>query len=287
LALDGFEHSERRFEADRQGADMAQMKGILASLVAFCGFSLLLTACGGSGVAPASAGQHPASGTTVATHLGTSSTGGDSTPSAVPTRAQGQAFARGVNLSTSDIPEAVLAPKRSRGSDAQEKREFHACEDHGLHVKSILEATSPRLKRGRELETEQFSSTVSVVASAGAIAHEFAVLQGASVRECLARALTRNFSAKAVRDAHWGHFTLSRLPISVPGASATLGIRATVALNLSYSEVSVPIYVDMLAFAVGHGAVELTAVSVTQPVPAATEQELLALLLARAKAHSI
>ena len=58
-------------------------------------------------------------------------------------------------------------------------------------------------------------------------------------------------------------------------------------LNLSYSEVSVPIYVDMLAFAVGHGAVELTAASVTQAVPAATEEELLALLLARAKAHSI
>lgn len=270
---------------------MARMKRILASLVAFCGFSLLLllllTACGASGPAPASAGQHPASGTTLATQARTTSTGGESASRAVPTRAQAQAFARAVNLSPSDIPEAVLAPKRSRGSDAQEKREFHACEDHGLHVKPILEAPSPRLKRGKELELEQFSSMVSVVGSAGAIAHEFAVLQGASVRECLARALTRNFTAKAVMEAHWGNFTLSKLPLTVPGASTTLGVRATVALNIPYNEISVPIYVDMLAFAVGHGAVELTAISVTQPVPATTEQELLALLLARAKAHSI
>ncbi len=136
-----------------------------------------------------------------------------------PHAGQAQGFARAVNLSTSDIPEATLAARRSSTSDAQEKREFHACEDHGLHVEPILEASSPRLKRGRELETEQFSSAVSVIASTGAIAHEF---------------------------------------------------------------------VDMLAYAVGHGAVEVTAISVTQPVPATTEQELLlALLLARAKAHSI
>jgi hypothetical protein len=280
LALDGFEHSERRFEADRQCADMAQMKGILASLVAFCGFSLLLTACGGSGVAPASAGQHPALDSTTAAHART-------TPSTAPTRAQAQAFARAVNLSVSDIPEVTLAPKRSKRSDAQEKREFRACEERGFHARPILETSSPRLKRGRELEAEQFSSTVSVVPDAGAVAREFASMQSATVRECLAQALTRNFSTKAVQEAHWGHFTLSPLPISLPGVSATLGIRATVALNIPYNEVSVPIYVDLLAFAVGHGEVELTAISLTQPVPAATESEILALLLARAKAHAI
>jgi hypothetical protein len=69
--------------------------------------------------------------------------------------------------------------------------------------------------------------------------------------------------------------------------SAALGIRATVALNIPYNEVSVPIYLDMFAFAVGHGEVSLTAVSITQPVPRVTEQELLALLLARARAHVI
>lgn len=126
-----------------------------------------------------------------------------------------------------------------------------------------------------------------MVASSGAIAHEFAVLQSGPVRECLARALTRNFSTKGVRDAHYGRFTLSRLPVSLPGVSAALGIRATVALNIPYNEVSVPIYLDMFAFAVGHGEVSLTAVSITQPVPRVTEQELLALLLARARAHVI
>jgi hypothetical protein len=267
---------------------MAQMKGIRANVTAIVAIAVLLGGCGGSGAVPASGGLHQGSGSTVGTQAGSAPGGeGASASRAAPTGAQARAFAGAVNLSAAEIPEAVLAPRRSRASDAQEEREFHTCEDRGIHLKPIFESSSPRLTRGRELEVEQFSSTVSVVASAGAIAHAFGVLGSASVRECLGRALTRNFSTKAVREARWGQFTLSRLPVKVPGASATLGIRATVALNIPENEVSVPIYVDMLAFAVGDGAVELTAISVTQPVPAATEQELLALLLARARAHSI
>jgi hypothetical protein len=58
-------------------------------------------------------------------------------------------------------------------------------------------------------------------------------------------------------------------------------------LNIPFNEVSVPIYVDVLGFAIGRAEVALTAMSVTQPVPASTEQELLTLLLARARAHPL
>jgi hypothetical protein len=54
-----------------------------------------------------------------------------------------------------------------------------------------------------------------------------------------------------------------------------------------YNEVSVPLYVDVVAFALGPAQVAMSAASITQPVPAATERQLLALLLARAKAHPL
>ena len=105
--------------------------------------------------------------------------------------------------------------------------------------------------------------------------------------ECVAHVLTRNYADKAIRDARWGRFTISKLTLALPGVKVTIGIRVVATLNLAYSEVSVPIYVDLLGFADGPAEVLLSTASVTQPMPAATEQEMLELLLTRARAHSL
>ena len=52
------------------------------------------------------------------------------------------------------------------------------------------------------------------------------------------------------------------------------------------SEVSLPFYFDVLAFARGPATVGVFATSITQPVPSATEHQLLSLLLSRAEAHA-
>ena len=102
---------------------------------------------------------------------------------------------------------------------------------------------------------------------------------------CVAHVLTRNFATKKVREAHWSRFTVSRIPVHLPGATRTIGVRLATALDFPFSEVSVPIYVDLVGFAEGPAEVVVLAGSATQPVPAATEGELLALLLARAKSE--
>jgi hypothetical protein len=202
-----------------------------------------------------------------------------------PSRSQALSFARAVNLSVGDIPEASIEAKPFRNSDAKERREYQACER--FVGWPIAEASSPKLKRGQELEIELIRSSVAVVSNEQAVDRQFAVLSSPAVRTCGARALTRNLDDKPLRNAHWGRVTVLKLPVKAPGATATFGIRVVATLDLAFSEVTVPIYVDELGFAIGRAEIVLLAASATQPVPASTEQELVALLLARAKAHPL
>ncbi len=261
----------------------------LAGLLLLCGPGLLVSACGGANGAAAS-GAAPTRESPVTSRSAFAAATHPARPPS--THAQALAFARAVNLSVSDIPEASLVKRRHEPSSTREKREYAACErlaphGHIFFAAHLAEVSSPSLKRGQELEIEQIASSVRVLKQERTIASEFAAMQGPAVRACLARALTRNFSEKSVREARWGHFTISKLPIDAPGASATFGIRVTVALTFPFVEVAVPIYVDVLGFSVGPAEVALSATSITQPIPAATEQELVTLLLARAKAHPL
>jgi hypothetical protein len=254
-------------------------------VAAACG---LLGACGAGQANTASDPAHAASGVSrdVASAAVAS---GDSAATAAPSHAQALAFAHAVNLSAGDIPEASVESKRAATADASERREGRACEKlvGWGHPHTIAEASSPKLKRGQELEIERITSSVAVLSDEQAVARQFALLASPALRKCAARVLTRNLDDKPISNARWGRVTVSKLPVHAQGTSATVGIRIVANLELSFSEVSVPIYVDVLGFAIGRAEVALTAMSATQPVPATTEQELLALLLARARAHPL
>jgi hypothetical protein len=277
-------------EARDRAADTLSMKlrslpATSAWLGAVC---LLLSGCGNTqGHPPSTAGSTASAVPRAASATGSS--GGSPAASHAPSRAQALAFARTVNLIASDIPEASVEAKHGHDSDASEKREYRACERLAGSGKryTIAEASSPKLRRGQELEAEQITSSVTVLSDERAVAHQFALLGSAALRKCGARALTHNIDDKSIRDARWGRVTVSKLPVHAPGSSATFGMRIVAKLNLSFSEVSVPIYVDVLGFAMGRAEVALTAMSATQPVPTSTEQELLGLLLAGARAHPL
>jgi len=257
----------------------SRSKALLISVVC-----LLLSACGGGQAHSSSAwGTSIGASHAVPVALG-SPTVATSPP---PSRAQALAYAHAVNLNASDIPGASVDAKRAHGATANERREYRACERFIAPSHKLAESSSPKLKRGQELEMEQITSSVEVLSSERAVARQFVLLAMPSLRKCAARALTRNLDDKPLREAHWGHVKVSQLPVKAPGTSATIGIRILATLNLPFSEVSVPIYVDVLGFALGRAEVALTATSATQPVPGATEQELLALLLARARAHRL
>lgn len=246
---------------------------VLGALLAF---SALLSACGGSQQATDSSSvTQPAAQRPASARRG------------VPSRAQSLAFANAVNLTAADIPEASVAHGETRTDSARERRELRACEAHVKHAHAFVEVMSPKLRRGRELEIEQIRSGVAVVSDERAIPAEMAGVERPGVLECVAHVLTRNYSDKSIRDARWGRFTVSKLAVDLPGQKVTIGIRIVASLNLPLSEVSVPIYADVLGFESGPAEIMLIAASVTQPVPAATEQELLTLLSSRARAHAL
>lgn len=246
----------------------------------------LLSACG-TGTAAQTTGASVPSAGSARDHLAVVSSPSEPAAQRAPSRAQALTFARAVNLSARDLPGASIAPRTPTTSDARERREYRACERSVEREHQLVEASSPRLRRGQELETEEISSGVTVLSDEHAAVRQLSALGMPSLRECIARALTRNFADKAVREARWGRFTITRLAVHAPGASATIGLRIASTLNFPFSEVSVPVYVDLLGFAAGPAEVGLSAASVTQPVPTSTEQELVALLLARARAHPL
>ncbi|HEV2923916.1 MAG TPA: hypothetical protein VGW98_07775 [Solirubrobacteraceae bacterium] len=53
------------------------------------------------------------------------------------------------------------------------------------------------------------------------------------------------------------------------------------------NEVTMPAYVDVLGFAWGPAEIALIATSLTQPVPASVENQLLSTLVARARSHTL
>lgn len=250
---------------------------MLAGVTLLTGTCLVLGACG-SGQSSSVTTAQPAPKAQV-THA--------SVAAAHPSRTQALAFAHAVNLHVSDIPEASLEPKRKRSESIREHEEERSCARSVEFAHKLVEVSSPKIKRGRELETEQFGSSVEVIEDAARIGAEFKAVEARRVRSCLARVLTRNFAEQAVGNARWRPVKVSRLPVDLPGADHAAGIRVTAAIEGTFSEVSVPIYVDLLVFSHGPAEVSLGAISATQPVPASTEHELLELLLQRAYAHPL
>jgi hypothetical protein len=241
-----------------------------------CALSGVLAGCGG-GRASNAAPRAPTHATA-------------STPRGVsrrPTKAEALAFARAVNLRAADLPGAAVSHRKDRSDTARTRREFDRCERLARHGRKLVDLGSPEFARGEELEKEEIASGVTIVASGRAAAREVALFASRAVRECIVRALSRRFASLIVHGASFEHFRASLLPVRASGAAATIGVRFSTALRIPISEVSVPLYVDLLAFARGPAEVALIAASATQPVPATTEHQLLSLLLSRADAHAL
>jgi hypothetical protein len=252
--------------------------------------SVLATGCGAGQDASHAADRGtvhgPAAHTSSAAsaHASTPGSSARGAPDARLTRAQALAFARAVNLKAADVPDAHGVRRRREKSEGAE---VSHCEHGAAGGPKVAQVASPKLVRGSELEKEEIASGVTVRPDAQATMREVSLLRSRSTRECVARAFTRRFAGMRVGEAHYGRFSISLLPVQAPGADAAVAWRIQTSVNFTLSEVSVPIYIDVLGFTDGPAEVYLSAISATQPVPSATEQRLLSLLLSRAQAHPL
>jgi hypothetical protein len=197
------------------------------------------------------------------------------------TRAQAIAFAHAVNLTAADVPGATASANTERP-----EREAVRCGTLGREHE-VADVKSLKLTRGNGLETEEISSDVTVRTSARLAARNVQATRNASVRACVARVLRRRLARRGFRGVHLGELQLSYLPVSASGSDVSGGIRAVMALSSPQRAISVPIYVDALAFTRGPAEISVVAVSATQPVPETTEHQLVELLASRASAHRV
>ncbi|HEV2980298.1 MAG TPA: hypothetical protein VGX51_02610 [Solirubrobacteraceae bacterium] len=239
------------------------------ALVAALGLALAfaLTACGGGAREvrkPASARSRPA-----------------------PTHAQAAAFASAVNLKPADVP--GFAPSPHRQSESSHERslqvQLQRCAGPLPSGGDVLEAQSPAFKLKQDVIDLSVSSEVAVSRTGTLAARALAALNAPRVRRCFSRYLNLLLASERYSGAVPKPVSILTGTPPAPGASASFGWRVTASFALKGATVS--LYSDILGFVLGPARVTLVSSGALRPFPAAIQQRLYSLLLARARAGAL
>jgi hypothetical protein len=195
------------------------------------------------------------------------------------TPARAAAFARAVNLTALDVPGSHRAPPTPSVETRQE--ESQQCGQG--EARAVGGGRSARLERGSELEAESISSSVIVLASAAAAQTDLAYAESPAGLRCYTKLLSRKLARESTASVAIGRVLVQRLKL----LGSASGIRITARISGVKSGLTLGLYVDAVAFQYGPAEVELYATSFVQPVPARTEQELLAVMRARARMSTL
>src|ERR1700677_564454 len=259
----------------REDDPMSRLLGAGAA-VAVATSAVLVAGCGGGATQSSRPSSDPGSAAIHATDVANSSAPWRA--SLPVTKARALAFARAVNLTAADVPEAKASHRREPQGE-----EHQPCGLAGSQ-QELAGVGSPTLTRGSELELEEIKSGAAVVSSERYALSDVAVLRSTAGRACLERFLSRRYLRHAVGkrafDAHIGQIQLSPLPVQAPGTSGSAGLRITMTVGSSESETSVPVYIDFFVFSLGPAEVTVSAASAVQPEPAVSDPQLGSLLLA-------
>jgi hypothetical protein len=199
---------------------------------------------------------------------------------------QALAFARAVNLTSADVPGFTATEKHSKDSTSEKRLEHQmlSCAGIGGSTETVLEEGSKDFKLKRRILDFGVSSEVAVQSSAAAAQKGLAAIRSAHVRGCFSNYLQQIFKGEQTKDATPGRVTIQAGTPPAPGMDGSFGWRVTATFLVR--GLKVPIYLDFLGFVDGPSQVTLLSSGVLEPFPAAVQQHLFALLLARAKTHN-
>lgn len=254
-------------------------------LLAACLATLLACGCGKSdlvtgGSAASSSPRRPAAAARPPRHAAPALA--SDLPAATPlalTAARAEAFARAVELTSSDVVGGRGEP-RTRTPE-QEEREAAECGGRATRV--IGGGRSPDFVRGAGLDRESISSSVEVLPSASDARGDLAYSNSRKGILCYARVLRNSLRSGGEESLHIGRLDVGRLQVQAPAGATSAGVRIVARLRASGSRLSVPLYVDALAFGYGPAEIDLYTTSFVQPEPVRTDQQLLTLLWERAR----
>lgn len=197
---------------------------------------------------------------------------------------RGLSFARAVNLTAADFPGAI-APTTDEVTLPGERHAFDRCIGF---APAAVDLRSPLLGRGAGYAAEQVRSTIQVFASTQAANRGAPSSWSARVRGCVGHVLRNLILANSGKWARVGRIKLNWATESLAGGirSMDLRIRSRL-LSRGAKAPAITLYEDLREFVFGRARISLGTSSLRQPIAAKTEQQLLMLLLERAKSHGL
>ena len=253
----------------------------LAALLALAATGGLLAACGsdrGAGAATSSS-THTTTTTAKAKAKGHSNN--------TPTRAQAIALGRAVNLRSTDVPGFTVAPEHQHETGAEKRlqRKLLLCVGPAGPEQGPGGSSSPSFARRGGILQQGVSSSVNVAASSAAADKQLAELRSQHTRACLQGYLDALFAGPTFKQGHVDHVAIT---LGVPPSFGTTGSFAwRIAVKFTIHSIQVPFYLDVLGFVYGPTQVMLLSSGLPVPFPAAAEEQLFKLLVARTKAHGV
>jgi hypothetical protein len=227
---------------------------------------------------------------------GCGGSGGASAARATPqtvapvTTAQAAAYANAVNLTAGDVPGMTTeepggeAPAPTRSALALAR-----CFDGVSPVRRVAKFHSPTFSSGRAAQAQLVESSVEVWPTPGLAARDTAAYFSSRGRACVLRfsdASSRRLNRQRAGGLQHGRPILATVPNPLPGVSESY-LRTIAEPLLRGKRIRLYIYHDIFSFVTGPAEVELEATGFSRPVPSATEERLLSLLLSHAKANKL
>jgi hypothetical protein len=202
-------------------------------------------------------------------------------------RARALSFARAVNLVALDVPGFSASRAHTSRSRADRLAEAHLlrCAGTPRSHADVAEASSSTFQLKRNVVELSVSSEVSVARSPSLAVAELAAIHSARVRRCFTRYLQLLLRRERVGGVSVERVSIQSGDPPAPGTSGSFGWRVTA--TFAARGITLPVYLDLLGFVEGPARVTLVSSGALRPFPAAIQQRLFALLLARAKAHSL
>jgi len=207
------------------------------------------------------------------------------------TKEQAVAYAHAVNLQAGDLPGFT-----SSGSEIEEPKpgpldlEENRCNGEVNPPRPIAWIGSTEFSAGRALYSKIMISRVEVWPTPALAASDNSSSHPSRARACFVRfleALHKRTNRERKGRAQIGPFRLTRVPNPLPGVSnSSLTTINETRLRRS-GAIFFHVYRDMFGFRTGAAEIELEAIGIGHPVPAATEKNALLLLLARARASAV
>jgi hypothetical protein len=204
-------------------------------------------------------------------------------------KAHARAYARQVNLTQTDVPGAeVIADEEESGPPSQRALEVARCAGAMLPDRRIADIRSSTLRVGNVVdEATRVKSSIEVQPSAAIAGRNYAALQSARDRTCIARDLPQ-LAEGAARPTQIGPTTVTVLPRLLPEGLNAFGFRVETTItgaSPTGKQRREVLYLDDYGFVVGRAEVSLNDIRVSRPPPTALERHLLTLLYSRAQVH--